>query len=167
MFEKPETKTILIRLLIIAIIGLLLGAVFTTIENFLKEDITGDPLGYDEDSIKTLSDEEQGKVKAVNILNFLKTPLIALISLLLWFSVIVMILKLYWGEDELIPAIQMPSLIIISGAFIGNLSLARLQVFSNALGNSDPILLAVGTIILLFGFVIMFYNILRYVWVRI
>lgn len=143
MFEKKETLTILFKMVIIAAVGLFITGIFYLIKSLVDN--------YD----------------AVAVLDFLEMPLILLIGLIIWFFIILTILRLYWGQDELLKGIKSSSLIIIIGAFIEKFDLSKLNPINEDIGAGGPLLQAVGTLILLFGFVILFYNILRYVWVKI
>jgi hypothetical protein len=143
MFEKKETLSILFKMVIIAAIGLFITGIFYLIKSVIKNN------------------------EAIAIINLLEMPLIFLIGLVIWFSIILTILKLYWGQDELANGIKSSSIIIIIGVFLEKFDLSNLNIFSQEISAAGPLLKSIGTIILLFGFVILFYNILRYVWVKI
>jgi len=143
MFEKKETLSILYKMVIIAAIGLIITGIFYLVKAIVKNsDVSG-------------------------VMNFLEMPLIYLIALIIWFSIILSILKIYWGQDELANGIKSSSIVIIIGAFLEKFDLSYLSTFHQDISAGGPLLSSIGTIILLFGFVILFYNILKYVWVKI
>jgi len=144
MFDKPETLAILKKMVIIAAIGLL---ILPIIDLIIAEANLG--------------------LEAIAALNAIKNPVAYFIALFLWFQLITLILKSYWEKDELATSITTSSFVIIIGTTIQQLNLNTFSTINNSIASASSLVSSIGTLILLFGFVILFYNIIKYIWVKI
>jgi len=144
MFDKPETLTILKKMVIIAAIGLL---ILPIIDLIIAEANLG--------------------LEAIAALNAIKNPVAYFIALFLWFQLITLILKSYWEKDELATSITTSSFVIIIGTTIQQLNLNTFLTINDSIASASSLVSSIGTLILLFGFVILFYNIIKYIWVKI
>jgi hypothetical protein len=144
MFDKPETLAILKKMVIIAAIGLL---ILPIIDLIIAEANLG--------------------LEAIAALNAIKNPVAYFIALFLWFQLIILILKSYWEKDELATSITTSSFVIIIGTTIQQLNLDTFSTINNSIASASSLVSSIGTLILLFGFVILFYNIIKYIWVKI
>jgi len=144
MFDKPETLTILKKMVIIAAIGLL---ILPIIDLIIAEANLG--------------------LEAIAALNAIKNPVAYFIALFLWFQLIILILKSYWEKDELVTGITTSSFVIIIGTTIQQLNLNTFSTINDSIASASSLISSIGTLILLSGFVILFYNIIKYIWVKI
>ena len=144
MFDKPETLAILKKMVIIAAISLL---ILPIIDLIIAEGHLG--------------------LEAIAALNAIKNPIAYFIALFLWFQLIILILNSYWEKDELATSITTSSFVIIIGTTIQQLNLNAFSVTNESIASASSLVSSIGTLILLFGFVILFYNIIKYIWVKI
>ncbi|MEM0492737.1 MAG: hypothetical protein QXS02_02080 [Candidatus Thermoplasmatota archaeon] len=144
MLEKPETLSILKKMVVIAALALI---IIPLIEITVSEaDLSND---------------------AKAILTLIKNPLIYFIALLLWFQIITFLLSVYWEKDDLSKSITASSFIIIIGAAIQQIDTSSLILINKTVASAHILISNIGLLILLFGFVTIFYNIMKYVWVKI
>jgi len=144
MIEKPETLQILKKMLVIAAISLLLIPI---IDFLIGLNVVG--------------------VEGNAILSIIKNPIAYFLALFLWFRVLIMLIDVYMEKDDFSKDLTSTSMIIIIGLVIQQINLAVLSVFHDAFTAIAPFVTSVGTLILLFGFITLFYHLMKYIWVKI
>ncbi len=144
MLDRPETQQILTKLLIIAAVGLLVGPLM---------DISIEKGDFESETVA--------------LLLAIKEPVEYFIGLFLWFQVIVLILMYYWGKDALSTSLQTNAMMITIGAAISKIGVDNLQKFNDDLAPYVPIIPPAGMLLMLFGFIALFYSIIKYLWVKV
>ncbi|MDH7516790.1 MAG: hypothetical protein QHH19_00320 [Candidatus Thermoplasmatota archaeon] len=144
MFEKPETLNILKKMIVIAALALLIIPIFDLIVA-----------------------EAELSTDANSVLLLIKNPLVYFIALLLWFQIITFLLSIYWEKDDLSKGITTSSFLVIIGYTIQQINTSVLLPINKPIASAHTLISNIGLLILLFGFINIFYNIMKYLWVKI
>ena len=144
MLEKPETMQILKKMLVIAAVSLLFIPLLDVFIN-----------------LEFLSPEVHAMFRLI------QNPIAYFIALFLWFRVLIFLVTTYMGKEDLSKDLSSTSMVIIIGFMVQEIHLSSLAVFHEVFSAVSPFVSSLGTLILLFGFITLFYHLMKYIWVKI